>query len=189
MLDEIQRSLARPDMPRRGALVLVAVSGGADSIALLHALALLREPLGWRLAVAHLHHGIRGAAADADAAFVERTAKKLGLPVLVERADVPARAQAEGISVEMAARAARYEFFARVARRLRAAAVAVAHHADDQAETVLLRLARGAGPQGLAGMESVSRQGALKIIRPLLGVTRSEIVAFLKKNRLIIVLI
>ncbi len=184
MLGEIQRSFARQAMPRRGALVLVAVSGGADSIALLHALAQLRPQLGIRLAVAHLNHGIRGAAAAADAAFVKRVAQQLGLPVSMERADVPARAQAAGLSLEMAARAARYEFFARTAHQLRAAAVAVAHNADDQVETVLLRLARGAGPQGLGGMEPVSRQGGLKIIRPLLSVTRTAILAFLKQHRL-----
>jgi tRNA(Ile)-lysidine synthase len=184
MLDDIQRSFDRNAMARRGALVLVAVSGGADSIALLHALVRLRARCGLRLAVAHLHHGIRGAAADADARFVQRCAQRLGLPLVTERADVPRRAKAEGISLEMAARAARYAFLARAARQLRAAAVAVAHNADDQAETVLLRLARGAGMQGLGGMDPVSRQGGLKIIRPLLGVARPAIIAFLKAHRL-----
>ena len=184
MLDDIQRSFAQYAMARPGTLVLVAVSGGADSIALLHALASLRAQLGLRLAVAHLHHGIRGAAADADAAFVQRCAQQLDLPLVRERADVPRLAAAAGISLEMAARAARYAFLARAARQLRAAAVAVAHTADDQAETVLLRLARGAGPQGLGGMEPVSRPGGLKLIRPLLGVTRAAIIAFLQQHRL-----
>ena len=184
MLDDIQRSFDRNAMARRGALVLVAVSGGADSIALLHALVHLRARFGLRLAVAHLHHGIRGAAADADARFVQRCAQRLGLPLVTERADVPRHARAEGVSLEMAARAARYAFLARAARQLHAAAVAVAHNADDQAETVLLRLARGAGPQGLGGMDPVSRQGGLKIIRPLLGVSRPAIIAFLKAHRL-----
>ena len=184
MLDHIQRAFERHSMARRGDLLLVAVSGGADSVALLHALWTLRTKLGIRLAVAHLHHGIRGAAANADAAFVRRLAKRLALPLAEEYGRVPQQARAAGISLEMAARTARYDFFRNVAEKLSAAGVAVAHTADDQAETVLLRLARGAGPQGLGGMEPVSRRDGLKIIRPLLGVTRTEIVAYLKKNRL-----
>jgi tRNA(Ile)-lysidine synthase len=180
MLACVQNSLARQAMLKTDDRVLVAVSGGADSVALLHAL----HRLGLKLAVAHLHHGLRGAAADADAAFVRRLARKLAVPLLIERAEVPARARAAGISVEMAARAARYEFFARAARQLGATAVAVAHTADDQAETVLLRLARGAGPQGLGGMEPVSQRDGLKIIRPLLTIRRAEIIAFLKSQRL-----
>lgn len=184
MLTCVQANLLRHAMASRGDLVLVAVSGGADSVALLHVLQHLRLRLGLRLAVAHLHHGIRGAAADADAAFVRRLARQLGLPFVEEHRDVPQQAQAAGLSLEMAARAARYAFFARMAHQLGAAAVAVAHTADDQAETILLRLARGAGPQGLGGMEPVSRRAGLKIIRPLLSIRRAEIVAFLKMHRL-----
>ena len=183
MLDQIQRVFERFAMARCGDTVLVAVSGGADSVALLHSLWQLRKKLGIRLAAAHLHHGIRGAAADADAVFVRRLAHKLGVPCVIEHAAVPQQARAAGISLEMAARTARYAFFRRAAKKLGAAAVAVAHTADDQAETVLLRLARGAGPQGLGGMEPVSRRGGLKIIRPLLSVTRAEIITFLKQNR------
>lgn len=180
MLACVQNSLARHAMLQPGDLVLAAVSGGADSVALLHVL----HRLHIKLTVAHLHHGIRGAAADADAAFVHRLARKLGVPLIEERVDVPARAKATGVSLEMAARAARYEFFTRIARQLGAAAVAVAHTADDQAETVLLRLARGAGPQGLGGMEPVSQRDGLKIIRPLLGIPRATLIAFLEEHRL-----
>jgi tRNA(Ile)-lysidine synthase len=184
MLDQIQSALERHAMVRRDDLVLVAVSGGADSVALLHALWQLREQLGIRLAIAHLNHGIRGAAADADAAFVCRLAQRLKLPLVEERADVPQQARAAGVSLEMAARAARYAFFQRAAFKLGAAAVAVAHNADDQAETILLRIARGTGPDGLAGMSPVSQRDGLKIVRPLLGVTRADIVAYLKQQRL-----
>ena len=183
MLTCVQTNLLRHAMVSRGDLILVAVSGGADSVALLHVLQRLR-PLGLRLAVAHLHHGIRGATADADAAFVRRLARRLDVPFIEERRDVPRQARMAGISLEMAARAARYAFFARTAHQVGAAAVAVAHTADDQAETILLRLARGAGPQGLGGMEPVSRRDGLKIIRPLLTIHRAEIVAFLKNHRL-----
>ncbi len=184
MLDQVQSALERHAMARRGELVLVAVSGGADSVALLHALWQLRGRLGLQLAVAHLNHGIRGAAAAADAAFVRRLAKRLALPFVAERVAVPQQARVTGISLEMAARAARYAFFQRAAAQLGAAAVAVAHNADDQAETILLRIARGTGPDGLAGMSRVSQRDGLKIIRPLLGVTRAGIVAYLKQHRL-----
>ena len=184
MLTCVQANLSRHDMASRGDLVLVAVSGGADSVALLHALYRLRQRLGLRLAVGHLHHGIRGTAADADAAFVRRLARQLDLPFIEERQNVPQQARAAGVSLEMAARAARYDFLARGARQLGAAAVAIAHTADDQAETILLRLARGAGPQGLGGMEPVSWRDGLKIIRPLFSLRHADAVTFLKQNRL-----
>jgi len=175
----VEKKLLRP-----GQRVLVAVSGGADSVALAHALHRLRRRLDLRLVLAHLHHGIRGRAADADAAFVRRLARRLGLPLIAERADVPALARAAGVSLEMAARQARYEFLLRAARQTGADAVAVAHTADDQAETVLLRLARGAGPQGLGGMDARSQRDGLTILRPLLGLRHADLVAFLKQNRL-----
>jgi len=184
MLARIQNNFVRHAMARRGDVVLIAVSGGADSVALLHALHRLRARLGLKLAVAHLHHGIRGRAADADAVFVRRLARRLGVPMVAERVNVPQQAKTSGVSLEMAARAARYDFFVRAVRQCRATAVAVAHTADDQAETVLLRLARGAGPQGLGGMEPVSHRDGLTIIRPLLNIHRTELVAFLKNNRL-----
>lgn len=184
MLDHVQCALERHAMVKRGELLLVAVSGGADSVALLHALWHLRKQLGLRLAVTHLNHGIRGMAADADAAFVRRLARRLKLPLVEERADVPQQARVDGISLEMAARAARYAFFQRTATKLGAAAMAVAHNADDQVETILLRIARGTGPDGLAGMNPVSQRDGLKIVRPLLGVTRADIVDYLKHSRL-----
>ncbi|MCX7009118.1 MAG: tRNA lysidine(34) synthetase TilS [Kiritimatiellaeota bacterium] len=161
MLDQVQSALERHTMVPRGALVLIAVSGGADSVALLHALLQLRVKFGLRLAVAHLHHGIRGKDADADAAVVRRLAKRLKLTYVEERADVPRQARTAGISLEMAARAARYDFFRRTAESLGATAVAVAHNADDQVETILLRIARGTGPHGLAGMSPVSQRDGL----------------------------
>jgi tRNA(Ile)-lysidine synthase len=184
MLDQVQRALEHHAMAKRGDLLLVAVSGGADSVALLHALLQLRGKFGFRLAVAHLHHGIRGKDADADAAFVRRLAKRLKLAFVEGCADIPHQARTTGLSLEMAARVERYNFFHRVAEKLGAAAIAVAHNADDQVETILLRIARGTGPDGLAGMGPVSERDGLKIIRPLLGVTRADIVAYLKQQRL-----
>jgi tRNA(Ile)-lysidine synthase len=136
------------------------------------------------LTVAHLHHGIRGRAAAADAAFVRDLAKRLRLPCIIGRAAVPALARQRGISLEMAARSARYAFFARAARRAGAAVVATAHTADDQAETVLMRLLRGAGPAGLAGIPHTAEHPGIRVVRPLLDVPRQAVLAYLKAHTL-----
>ena len=144
------RSLALPSPTP----VVVAVSGGPDSLCLLHALNALREELALELHVAHLDHAFRGDESAEEAAFVASFARALGLPATVERRDVPALIAQEGLNAQSAARAVRYAFLAEVALAQRAHAVAVAHHADDQAETVLLHLLRGAGPAGLRGMRA-----------------------------------
>ncbi len=168
---------------RRGDRVLVAVSGGADSVALLTGLADLAASNGWALVVAHLNHGIRTDAAG-DAAFVTRLAATLGLPCVQGVADVPASAARDGVSIEMAARAARYAFLLDAARERRCVAIATAHTADDQAETVLLRVARGTGLAGLAGIAPVRETEGLRLVRPLLAVTRAEIEGFLLERGL-----
>jgi tRNA(Ile)-lysidine synthase len=164
---------------------LIGVSGGRDSIALLHQL----TQAGYRrLIVCHLDHQLRGRASKADAAFVRQLARRNNLPVAIESADVKALARKSKQSIETAARTARYEFFARVARRRRCRTLFLAHHADDLVETFLLNLLRGAGPVGFGGMREVaSRKIAgveLQIVRPLLGVWREEINAYLKTHRL-----
>jgi len=152
--------------------LLVGVSGGADSVALLHALL----ALGYRPHVCHLNHCWRGAASDADAAFVRQLARQLGLPVTIQ-----ARKVAHS---EDAARRARQIFFERVAKKTGSSTLVLAHTADDQAETFLLRLLRGAGPAGLGGMWADRRIGQLRVVRPLLEVTRSEIIKYLKSHHL-----
>ena len=156
---------------------LVGVSGGRDSVVLLHWL--IRH--GYRrLIVCHLDHQLRGAAAKADARFVRRLSEKWELPSAIESANVAA---AKG-SAETAGRAARLEFFARVARRRRCHTIFLGQHADDQVETFLLQLFRGAGGRGLGGMREISEVGALKIVRPLLGVWRAEIDAYVAAHRI-----
>jgi tRNA(Ile)-lysidine synthase len=179
--------VARHELLPRGAVVVVGVSGGADSIALLHGLrALGREhdhPL--RLHVAHLHHGIRGADADADAAFVESLAADLGLPCIRDHVDIPKLHASESGSREELARRERYRFFERAAARCGADHIAVGHHADDQAETVLHRIVRGTGLRGLAGMAPVRTLRGVegcRLVRPLLCVTRKEILAYLESG-------
>ncbi len=156
---------------------LVGVSGGRDSVVLLHWLV----QHGYRrLIICHLDHQLRGAAARADARFVRRLAEKWALPYEMESADVGA---AEG-SAETAGRAARREFFSRVARRRRCRTIFLGQHADDQVETFLLQLFRGAGGRGLGGMREISQVGALQIVRPLLGTWRAEIDSYVAAHRL-----
>lgn len=163
---------------------LAAVSGGADSVALLRALATMRPPASGRLVVAHFNHRLRGAAAEADAAFVGRLACELGLPCEVGSAD-PATASLAlpgGTGIEESARNARYEFLKAAAVRHGARYVATAHTADDQAETVLHRIVRGTGLSGLSGMRRARPlMHGVSLIRPLLGVRRSELLEYLRR--------
>lgn len=164
---------------------LVGVSGGRDSVALLHALV----DLGYRrLIVCHLDHQLRGRSSAADAKFVNSVATGLKLECEIGRTDVAALARRTKQSIETAGRNARYEFFARVARRRRCREIFLGHHADDLVETFLLNLFRGAGPSGLGGIRQIAtrrRDGVeLTIVRPLLGTTREEIAAYLDERHL-----
>jgi tRNA(Ile)-lysidine synthase len=157
---------------------LLALSGGADSLCLAHAVITLAPQLHLQPIVAHLNHGIRGEAADADADFVQAFAAQHGVPCYSEKANVPRLAEQMNLSLETAARIARYNFLMRAADQHGAKLVAVAHHADDQAETVLHRLIRGTGLAGLRGMAAHSPMpGAphLTLLRPLLRFGRKEI--------------
>jgi len=173
---------------RRGETHLVGVSGGRDSVALLEALVRLGFE---KLVVCHLDHGLRGRASAGDARFVAALAKRLGLEAETGRADVAE--EAGGSSLETAAREARYRFFAQAARRRRAGRVILAHHADDQVETLLFNLFRGTGLAGLGGMKPFSRRAIrleegrpvhLALYRPMLGLWREEIDAYVAARRL-----
>ena len=170
----MRAAVRRYALIQEGDVVLVAVSGGADSVALLAALRELRDELGIRVEAAHLDHGLRGAESDADRAFVEELAARLAIPLVVERARLAAG------NVEAAARQARYAFLARAAAASGATKIATAHTQDDQAETLLLRLFRGAGRRGLGGIRP--RRGT--IIRPLLLCDRVQVRYFLVERRL-----
>jgi tRNA(Ile)-lysidine synthase len=154
------------------------VSGGADSVALLRLLDRLRDDLGITLAVVHFNHALRGAESEGDAAFVAELAGTLGLELLIAREDVRAEAERQGWNLEDAGRRLRYAFFERVISEGQATQIAVAHTADDQAETVLAHLIRGTGPTGLGGIHPVV--GA--IVRPLLGSRRETLREYLRAN-------
>ena len=174
-LREAEALARRFDMLPEGALVLAAVSGGADSLSLLHWL----HARGVRVAAAHLHHGLRGAAADEDEAFVRGFCAARGIPFYAEHADVRALAARDGISVEEAGRKARDDFLERTAAVTGASRVATAHHADDNAETLIFQLVRGAR-SGLGGIAPV--RGIY--IRPFLTLTRAQIEAYAGANGL-----
>ena len=179
MLPAVQKTVATRFPQIRGKRVLVAASGGADSTAL----ALVLRELGCRPVLAHVHHGIRGKTADADARFVAALARKLGVPFVLGKFDVPAEARKTGESLEMAARRIRRGFLAAAAKRRKIRFIAVGHTADDQAETVLLRIARGTSVTGLAGIPYATKHGGAVFVRPLRDVTRQQVVAFLKSRK------
>ncbi len=173
-------SVRRKGLIPPGGRVLVAVSGGGDSVALLHLLAELAELDAVTLAgVAHLNHRLRPAASDEDERFCRDLATRFGLPVVVESVDVAEMARLDRISVEHAGHRARHRFFARAAERLGACRVALGHTIDDQAETYLLRLLRGAGAAGFSAIRP--RLGL--VVRPLLRVSRAELRAYLASKQ------
>ena len=187
LLQRVQTAVNERSLFSRGQKILVAVSGGADSMVLLHALNALAQKNRWQISVAHFNHQLRGRASDADEKLVRQTAKKLGLKFFGDSADVKALAANVKISVEMAARKLRHEFLARVAREQKTPVVALAHHADDQVELFFLRLLRGAGGEGLAGMKWRSPSPADKavmLVRPLLEFSKAEIRAFVREVKI-----
>ncbi len=183
--EHVEQAIRARELFRRGQRILVAVSGGLDSRVLLHLLHQLAPQFGWKIIVAHFNHQLRGRVSDADERFVRKTAAALGLPFRAGRGAVKAFAKQRGLSVEMAARELRHEFLARTAVRLKCRVVALAHHADDQVELFFLRVLRGAGGAGLAGMKWRSpspANPAIELVRPLLDVCKTELAEFAHAN-------
>jgi len=164
---------------------LIAVSGGRDSVALLH---WLHQRDYRKLVVCHLNHQLRGRSSDADARFVEKLAAQYDVDLEIGSANVRAIAPKQKMSIETAAREARYKFFAQVAKQRHAQTIFLAHHADDLVETLLINLFRGSGRTGLGAMRQVSKRRVedvdLTIVRPFLGVWRREIDRYVRKHRL-----
>lgn len=168
-------TIERHKLIEKGDGIVLGLSGGADSTALLMLLCSLKEPYQLKIHGVHIHHGLRGAYADRDEAFSRELCSSLGVSFHAEHLDVEKIAQERGLSFEMAGRELRYEVFEKERLRLGYEKIAVAHHRDDQGETILLRLIRGSGLEGLVGIRP-SREG--HIIRPLLMCSRKQIEAY-----------
>lgn len=164
--------------------LLVAFSGGADSRLLLELTAEWARTAGAPITAAHLHHGIRGAEADRDEAFCRDTAAALGIPYVCRRVDIPARSAQSGRSLELEARDARYDFFEQIMKERGIPLLLTAHHADDQLETLLLRLLRGSGTHGLSGIPAVRSVPGGLLLRPLLSATRQDILDACRERKL-----
>jgi tRNA(Ile)-lysidine synthase len=180
-LRTIENTISSHNMFQPGDSVLVGVSGGPDSIALIHVLHALSSILSLNLAIAHLNHGLREKESDRDEEFVASLAQTLELPCYVRRENVAAYQRKHRLSLEEAGRRRRYSFFDEVLEENRFDKIALGHHCDDNAELILMYLFRGAGPLGISGIPPV-REG--RIVRPLIKVTRSEIIHFLTENKL-----
>lgn len=172
----VERYIALNGLLPEDASVLVGLSGGADSVALLKLLRRLAPQHGWSIAAAHFNHGIRGVGAEADEQFCRELCEFEGVTLYCETEDIPAYARANGLSIESAGRLRRYEFLERIRAAQGLDFIAVAHHMDDNAESVLLHLFRGSGLLGLTGIQP--KRGS--IVRPLLNVRRQQIEAYLE---------
>ena len=178
--DKVLQAIREHSMLEQGDTVVVAFSGGVDSTALLHILNALKGKLKIKLFAAHLNHMIRGKDAALDAAFARKVSKKLKIPFIAEAFDVPSFAKQKKLNLEDAARRARYEFLERAAAKVGAQKIAVAHNADDNIETLLMRMIRGTGMKGMEGIPPVRD----KIIRPLIGTYRADIEKYLRSKKI-----
>ena len=178
---KVERFIEENALLERGASVLVGLSGGADSVALLSILKRLAPRYDWDVRAAHFNHGIRGVGAEEDELFCRDLCEDKGVPFYSETADVPAYAAENGLSIETAGRILRYEFLGRIKKNKGCGRIAVAHHMNDNAESILLHLARGSGLAGLTGMKPVRDD----IIRPLLITSKKEIEDYLEQEGLL----
>lgn len=185
--ERVARCIREHKLFRPGQRLLVAVSGGVDSMVLLDLLQRMAPENSWRLTVAHFNHRLRGRSSDADERLVRQTASRLGLPFVRAGADVSAFARAGKLSIEMAGRQLRHAFLARAARESGSKTIALAHHADDQVELFFVRLLRGGSGEGLAGMDWTSPSPAdprIALARPLLAVPKADLRAWARQRKI-----
>ncbi len=175
MIDKVKSTAEKYDMLREGTTVVVAVSGGSDSMVLLNILCSLKEEYGFNLCAAHVNHGIRGETAERDERFVSEKCRELGVELHIKRADVPAIAAEQGMGLEECGRNIRYEFFNSLGDDV---VIATAHNLSDRAETFLFNFARGSALRGLCSIPPIREN----IIRPLIDCTKEEILEFCEKN-------
>jgi tRNA(Ile)-lysidine synthase len=188
LAERVEQSIAMKGLFARGESILVAVSGGLDSMALLHVLRRLANSHDWKLTVAHFNHQLRGRSSDADERLVKRTAEKLTLPYVIDRADVKTFARGNKLSLEMAARKLRHAFLAKVATKRKIKRIALAHHADDQVELFFVRLLRGAGGEGSAGMKWLGPSpidASVWLARPLLDQPKAVLAEYARREKII----
>lgn len=181
LIEKVIHIIKQNDMFEFNDKVVVGVSGGPDSICLLHILNELKESLGIELVVAHINHCLRGEEADKDEEYVREFCKKLKIQCFVKRENVYKISKDKGISCEMAGREVRYNFFSEIMNKVGANKVAVAHNANDQAETILMRMIRGTGLEGLVGIKPVRDN---IFVRPIIDITRDEIEDYCEDNKL-----
>ena len=181
VLHTVRQTISDHRMVTREDAVLVAVSGGPDSVALVHVMLTLAAEYSLHLAIAHLNHGLRGADSERDAEFVIALARQLEMPIYTEKKDVLAFQRSRRLSLEEAGRRLRYDFFEAVSSKYGFNKIALGHHRDDNAELVLINLLRGSGPLGLSGIAPVRGD---KIVRPLIRLRRAEIIKYLAEKKL-----
>lgn len=181
---KVKKTIERYSMFSPGDRVLVGVSGGPDSVCLLHILNRCRKEMALSLHVVHINHGIRKRESKREEKFVSHLAGRMDLPITVKSLDVPSYAREKRLTIEEAARDMRYSAFEQLAGKLNAKKIALGHTASDQVETVLMHLLRGSGPQGLSGIPPVRKLGSTAVVRPLIEINREEILNYLKKNKL-----
>ncbi|AGK99266.1 tRNA lysidine(34) synthetase TilS [Clostridium pasteurianum] len=181
MLDKVLKTIQENSMFSINDKVIIAVSGGPDSMCLLHILNSIKSKLKIKLIAAHVNHCLRGEEADYDEFYVKEFCDKLNIDFYSVRIDINKLAKDKGISSEMAGRAARYEFFEKIKDKIGAQKIAIAHNANDQAETILMRIMRGTGISGIIGIKPM-RDGVF--VRPLIKVNREEIEYYCEKNHI-----
>ncbi|KEI09956.1 tRNA(Ile)-lysidine synthetase [Clostridium sp. K25] len=181
MIEKVIHTIKQNNMFEVGDKVVVAVSGGPDSICLLHILYKLKEKIGISIVAAHINHCLRGEEADKDEEYVRKFCENLNIQCFVKKEDVHKISKDRGISCEMAGREVRYDFFSEVLNNVRANKIAVAHNANDQAETILMRMLRGTGLEGLIGIRAVRDN---IFVRPIIDITRDEIEDYCYVNNL-----
>ncbi|NLY67032.1 MAG: tRNA lysidine(34) synthetase TilS [Tissierellia bacterium] len=180
MKEKVLKAIKEHNLIEEGDNILVGVSGGADSMALLYVLLEIKKEIDFNIFIAHLNHGVRGKEALEDEKYVEATAKKLGIPYFSRHVNMDEYAREKKISSEEAGRELRYKFFREILSKIGGGKIAVAHNKNDQAETLLLRLFRGTGIEGLKGMDYKNKD----IIRPILGIEREEIEKYLQDRNI-----
>lgn len=184
LYEKVRDDIRQLHMIERGDKIVLGLSGGSDSVCLFHVLVRLKKELDFQLIAVHVHHGLRGEEADRDQRFVEKLCVRYEIPLNIYQADVAQLAKEWSMTVEEAGRVYRYRVFGQAAEQVGGGKIATAHHANDQAETMLFHLCRGTGIRGLGGIAPITKTEAGTIIRPLLSVTKEMVWNYLRENKL-----